>query len=74
MYETFCDCSSIFSLSFFNFLNFLTLNLGKFLREIIHLPFLQLSIISFRDIKMRGVDQLTVIEPGQTAHMAGLAL
>ena len=44
------------------------------LNGIIHLTFLALSIISFRDIKMRSLSwSANSTEPGQTAQMFSLA-
>ena len=45
-----------------------TLNLPNFIIGINHLPFMALSIIFFRDIKMKL--KANSIEPGQTARMA----
>ena len=52
----------------------LTFNLLNFLNGIIHLPFLEQSIITFMDIKMR-TQRLSAnsIEHGQTAQMCMLA-
>ena len=52
----------------------LTLNLLNFLNGIIHLPFLDLSIIIFKDTKMRSWSWSTnSIEHGQNARMCRLA-
>ena len=52
----------------------LTINLLNFLNEIIQFPFLELTIIIFRDIKMRSWSwSANSIEPGQTARMFRLA-
>ena len=49
--------------------NFLTLSMLNFLNGIIHLPFLALSIIILRDIKMRTWSlSANSIEHGQTAE------
>ena len=46
----------------------LPLNMLNFLNGIIHISFMELSIINFRDIKMRTWSANS-IEPGQTARM-----
>ena len=51
---------------------FLTLNLLNFLNSIIHLAFLELSIVKFRNINMRTWSANS-IEPGQNARMYRLA-
>ena len=50
----------------------LTLNLVNFLNGIVHLPFLELSIINFGDIKLRNWS-VNSIKPSQTARMCRLA-
>ena len=50
---------------------FLTINLLNFLNGKIHFPFLELSIIIFRDIKVTS-QQANSIEPGQTEGMCRL--
>ena len=48
----------------------LTLNLLNFLNGLVHFPFLELSIVIFRNIKMRTwIWSANSIEPGQTAQM-----
>ena len=53
----------------------LTINLPNYLNVIIHLTFLEPSIIIFRDIKMRTWSwSATSVKPGQTAQMCRLAM
>ena len=57
-----------------HFESWLTLNLINFLNVMIHLPFLELSIIIFRNIKMgMGKCSASIKEPSQTARMCKLA-
>ena len=58
---------------FYFICNQLPLNLQNFLNRIFHLPFLELSIVIFRDNNVRtGSWSADSIEPGQTAQMCML--
>ena len=73
--ESFVTCiASLLSESQGNILTTLTLNLLNFLNGIIHLPVLEMSIINFRNIKMRTWSwTANSIEPCQTPQMCRVA-